>query len=336
MRTQESALPHPPPAFAPTFAAPRHTPLWDGQGIAAATPVATPFGPIPAERLQPGGQVLGPGGALLTLTEVRRLALPGALFRRLGLDAPVEIAAGALGFGMPSVPLVLGPAQRLRLAGGWIAADLLADGRTIRTTDRGGPMVVLRHAGEGPFLAAGTPLGAPCAPGSRGHGAPADIDAAVSTLLRLADASGVPSRDLDGFVDQADRFGVAGWAIDRALPDRVVPLEIRVGGEVVALALADTPRHDVAVDPGGGGAGGRARHGFAVRFAAPLAAGRSWMITVCRAGGGPTLGGTQVLLDAAGASPDGFDLALAAAADGAAGAEFLAELVDAGVAARRR
>jgi len=329
MRTQESALPHPPPAFAPTFAAPRHTPLWDGQGIAAATPVATPFGPIPAERLQPGGQVLGSGGALLTLTEVQRLALPGALFRRLGLNAPVEIAAGALGFGMPSVPLVLGPAQRLRLAGGWIAADLLADGRTIRTTERGEPMVVLRYAGEGPFLAAGTPLGAP---GSGGHGAPADINAAVSTLLRLADASGVPSRDLDGFVDQADRFGVAGWAIDRALPDRVVPLEILVGGEVVALALADTPRHDVAVDR----AGGRARHGFAVRFAAPLAAGRSWMIAVRRAGGGPTLGGTQVLLDAAGASPDGFDLALAAAADGAPGAEFLAGLVDAGVAARRR
>ncbi len=329
LRTQESALPHPPPAFAPAFAAPRHTPLWDGQGVAAATLVATPFGPTPAERLQPGGQVLGPGGTLLTLTEVRRLALPGALFRRLGLDAPVEIAAGALGFGMPSGPLVLGPAQRLRLAGGWIAADLLADGRAIRTTHSGGPMILLRHAGEGPFLAAGTPLGAPA---GASHGGPADIAATVATLLRLADGYGVPSRDLDGFVDQADRFGIAGWAIDRALPDRVVPLEILAGGTVVAHALTDRSRPDVAVDR----PGGRARHGFVARFAAPLPAGRSWMVTVRRAGGGPTLGGTQVLLDAAGASPAEFDLALAAAADGVAGAEFLAGLVNAGVAARRR
>jgi hypothetical protein len=329
MRSQESALPHPSPAFAPPFAAPRHTPLWDGQGIAAATPVATPYGQIPAERLQPGGQVLGPGGALLTLTEVRRLSLPGALFRRLGLDAPVEIAAGALGFGMPSGPLVLGPAQRIRLAGGWIAADLLADGRAIRTTDGGGPMIALRHAGEGPFLAAGTPLGAPASADQDGL---ADIAATVATLRRLADGSGVPTRDLDGFVDHADHFGVAGWAIDRALPDRVVPLEILAGDAVIALAVADKPRPDVAADR----PGGRARHGFAVRFAAPLPAGRSWMITVRRAGGGPALGGTLVLLDAAGASSEAFDLALAAIADGAAGAEFLARLMDAGVAARRR
>ncbi len=329
MRTQEIALPHPPPAFAPAFAAPRHTPLWDGQGIGAATPVATPFGSVPAERLQPGGQVLGPGGASMTVTGVRRLALPGALFRRLGLDAPVEIAAGALGFGMPSAPLVLGPAQRLRLAGGWIAADLLADGRAIRTTHSGGPMILLRLDGDGRFLAAGTPLGAP---GTTGHTGPADIDAAAATLLRLADASGVPSRDIDGSVDHADRFGVAGWAVDRALPDRVVPLEVLAGGTVIALALADKPRPDVAGDR----PAGRARHGFAARFATPLPAGRSWMITVRRAGGGPTLGGTRVLLDAAGASPETFDLALAATADGVAGAEILAGLVDTGITARRR
>jgi len=337
-----------PIAFAPSFAAPRRPLLWNGEGIGAATPVATPDGPVAAERLRRGGRVLGAAGQVLTLREVHHLTLPAAVFRRLGLAPPVLVATGALGFGMPTAPLVLGPAQRIRLAGDWVEADRLVDGVRIVRLAGGAQMVQLGHGDADPLLAAGTmlaPAGAP--PGGVG-----DISAQVEILLRLADASGVPSGRLAGFVDHADRFGVVGWALDTAAPERVVPLEVLVAGQVVACGLADQPRPDLARALAQAGRGtALARHGFALRFAAPLPAARTWMVELRRAGGGQSLPGqslpgqslpgqslpgTPLLLDAATTSPARFDIALAGLADGEAAAVFLAGLVAGAAWARRR
>ena len=178
-----------PHGFAPELAAPQRSLLWNGVGIGAATLVATPDGPVPAERLQRGGTVLGGSGRRLVLTEVQHRPLPAASFRRLGLAAPVRIAAGALGLGMPSGPLLLGPAQRIRLAGGWIAADLLVDGLGIRRLNHDTRMVLLAHGGDTPFLAGGVLLAPAGAPASAVAGA--DIAAATAVLLRQADAAAV-------------------------------------------------------------------------------------------------------------------------------------------------
>ncbi|MCC6717771.1 MAG: hypothetical protein IT555_07805 [Acetobacteraceae bacterium] len=308
---------------------------------------------MPAERLRRGGAVLGAGGAVLTLSDLRHLTLPAEMFRRLGLAAPVLVAAGALAPGVPSVPLLLGPAQLVRQAGGWLAAASLVDGIGVRHRDRGVRMVLLGHGGDAPILAAGAmlaPAGTmPAGPGAAGATG-AGLIPACEALLRLADASGHPTRHLDGYVDHADRFGLVGWARDAAAPQRVVPLEVLVAGTVVARVLADQPRPDLpARPPAAPGplaepmaeavadrASGTLRHGFALRFATPLPAGRIWMVTVRRAGSGPSLPGTPLLLDAAAPSAERFDMALAGLGGGAREVDMLARLVGIGAGGRFR
>lgn len=295
------------PAFSPLHAAGPVATLWDGTGLGAETPVATPFGPVPAGRLRRGDQVLGPGGAPCAITECHHLVLPRAAHRRLGLPAPVLLAAGALGFGLPAAPLWLGAAQRLRLDGGWVAAGLLG-----RENPEAPPLVRLECAGAG-LLASGVVLAG--APG------PTDPAAAIAAAIRLA---GGPRR-LAGFVDHADRAGLRGWALDPADPARIVALEAVADGVVLARGLAQLPRPDLRHPdlslPGGG------RHGFALRFAAPLPPGRPWLLHLRPAGGGPGLPGSPLLLDPAVADPARFDRALAVLGDDAA--EFLAVLVNA-------
>lgn len=327
-----------PAAFAPGLAGPAPALLWDGRGIGAETMLATPFGPVPAGRLRPGDRVLGPGGVVQALTRVLRIDLPGAAFRRLGLPRPVGIAAGALGFGMPAGPLVVGPAQCVRLDGGWIRADVLVDHRAIRPVEAGLAMVALRHDGAGAVLAAGVPVDV-------GGDAGPDVAATVASLLRLAGASARRRPEIDGYVDIADRTALHGWAIDRSRPGCVVPLEVLVDGAVVARAITDLPRPDLGGAGSGGegpggeglggeGLGGRALHGFAVRFPAPLSAGRRWMVEVRHAGGGPALPGTPLVFDAAVGSAMRFDTALAALGNDAAAT--LAGIVEAGAGRRRR
>lgn len=314
--------------------------LWNGEGVGAGTLVATPDGPVPAERLQRGGTVLGDSGRALMLTEVHHVALPAAAFRRLGLAPPVRIAAGALGFGMPAAPLLLGPAQCVRLDGGWITADLLVDGREIRRLDDDARMVLLA-LGDGSLMAAGVML-APAGAAAAQH-LGVDAAQAVATLRRLAGAA--PTGAMAGYVEHADRAGVTGWALDSAAPDRVVVLEVVVGGRVVAQFPADLPRPDLPPSGSiqrGSIQRGSIRHGFAWRFAPNLPAGQPWLVEVRRAGGGASLPGTPLLLDAATATPAAFDIALAGLGEAAGLGEtagdmhFLAQLIENAANARPR
>jgi hypothetical protein len=275
--------------------------------------VATPQGPVAAVRLQLGAEVIGPGGQAVRVEAVRHLALPAAAHRRLGLPAPVLVEAGALGFGQPAQDLVLGPAQCLRLDGAWVPAFLLAGLPGVRLLEQGAALVLLRCAGGAGVMVSGVMLA------SAGT-APASGTAAVPALLRLA--GGI--RAMDGFVDHADRHGVAGWAIDPAARDRVLALEVVCGEEVLAQGLADRPRPDL-VQAGTGGRLGR--HGFALRFPRPLPPGRPWMLFVRGAGGGPVLPGCPLLVDAAVAEPGRFDVALAGLAADAESVDFLVSLV---------
>jgi hypothetical protein len=50
----------------------------------------------------------------------------------------------------------------------------------------------------------------------------------------------------DGFVDTVHGGMVTGWAVNLSRPDEKVPLEIRVGNEVVARGSSGEPRPDVA------------------------------------------------------------------------------------------
>ena len=275
--------------------------------------VATPFGPVAAGRLQPGAEVLGAGGQVARVAAVRHLALPAAAHRRLGLAAPVLVAAGALGFGQPAQDLVVGPAQCLRLGGAWVPAVLLAGLPGIRSLEQGAKLVLLRCADGAGMMVGGAVLA------SAGT-APAAGEAVVPALLRLGRGGG----KLDGFVDHADRQGVAGWVVDPEARDRVVALEAVCDGAVLATGLADRVRPDL-VESGVGGRLGR--HGFALRFARPLPPGRPWMLFVRGAGGGAVLSGCPLLVDAVAPDPGRFDVALAGLPAGRESVEFLAGLV---------
>jgi hypothetical protein len=248
-----------------------------------------------------------------TLTECHRLVLPRAAFRRLGLAAPVRLAPGALGLGRPDQPVWLGPAQRLRLAGGWVAAGLLG------AAALDAPALVRLECDGAGFLAAGLVLAG--LPGRT------DPDAAIAALTR-------PAAIGTGFVDHADRFGARGWALDPAADaGRAVAVEAVADGAVLARGLASRPRPDL-VAAGLVPAASGGRHGFALRFAPPLPPGRPWLLHLRLAGDGPALSGSPLLLDRPVADPARFDRALAVLGDDAA--EFIAELVQSAPAARRR
>ena len=191
-------------------------------------------------------------------------------------------------------------------------------------------MVLLALGHDAPLLAAGVMLAAACVGVARAP--PMDRACATAALLRQAGAARLPAGALAGHVDHADRTGMTGWARDTAAPDRVVALEVLIAGRVVGQILADQPRPDLARNT----RAGLARHGFSWHFADPLPAGRSWLIDVRRAGGGAALPGTPLLLDAAAAAPERFDIALAGLADGPGEVQFLAQLIENATRSQRR
>ena len=305
-------------SFAPEFAAPRMPPIWRGEGVAEDAPVATPRGHVAAGALHVGDQVLATDGGTLRLVELRREALAGIAFQRLGMVAPVRLAQGALGLGRPRQDLVLGPAQTVRLGGVAVPADLLLDGVTATRVVADVRLVAPAFDREAAWLAGGVALGG---------AAETRAEALAEALLHLPR----PAGRLEGHVDFADRAGVLGWARDSARPQGVVVLEVVADGQVIARVPADQPRPDLERE---GLGEAQARHGFAVRFPRPLAAGRAWLLEVRRAGSGVPLPGSPVLVDSAGSEPLRFDTALAALPERAA--EALAWTADRAVAARFR
>jgi hypothetical protein len=313
-------------SFAPDLAAPAAPPGWRGEGVAEDVPVATPRGMVPAGALAAGDAVLGPGGAVLRVAQLRREAMAGEAFRRLGLPAPVRIKAGALGLGRPLADIVLGPAQPVRLGGAAVPAELLVDGGAVRRVVADARLVAPIFAGAGPH---GWRAGGLVLAGAATRD-PAGRAAALMSLPR-------PAGTLEGHVDFADRAGVLGWARDADRPEAVVALEVVALDDptrVLARLAADRPRPDLVRAGLSAPGEGLARHGFAARFATPLPAGRPWLLAVRRAGGEAMLPGCPLLVDGAGGTAEGFDLALAGL--DAAAAPFLAALAARAVAARLR
>ncbi len=110
----------------------------------------------------------------------------------------------------------------------------------------------------------------------------------------LADRlSGAAPGRLAGKIEEASAGHVVGWALDAAMPDAPVPLEVAVDGAPVAAGFAGLRRPDLEMRGLGGGA-----CAFAIRFAPLPAARRAWL-TVRRASDGADVPGSPVLLGAA-------------------------------------
>lgn len=97
----------------------------------AGTRIATPGGFALVEALRSGDLVLTDDGAVLPVLWAGGRRLSGAVLAANPKWAPIRIAPGALGPGVPARPLVLSPQHRVLLAG---------------------PMT-LRHGGQAPVLA---------------------------------------------------------------------------------------------------------------------------------------------------------------------------------------
>ncbi|MGF6539896.1 hypothetical protein OKW32_003182 [Paraburkholderia youngii] len=69
----------------------------------------------------------------------------------------------------------------------------------------------------------------------------------IDTYLEFAQSQRRPPADLfDGFVDTVGDGVVRGWAVNLSRPERQVPLEVRIGAQIVATGLSGEPRPDVA------------------------------------------------------------------------------------------
>jgi len=101
------------------------------EGMIAGTGVATPRGPVPVERLQPGAEVVTADWRLARVTAVVESRITGARLCAIRAARPVRVAAGALGAGVPAAGLVVGPDQQI-----------VIDGPDVRVLFPCGPVVV--------------------------------------------------------------------------------------------------------------------------------------------------------------------------------------------------
>ncbi|MBC8750374.1 hypothetical protein OKW43_003429 [Paraburkholderia sp. WC7.3g] len=71
--------------------------------------------------------------------------------------------------------------------------------------------------------------------------------APIDAYLEFAQSCQRAPIDLfEGFVDTVSDAGVSGWAVNLSRPERQVPLEVRVGAQIVATGYSGEPRPDVA------------------------------------------------------------------------------------------
>jgi hypothetical protein len=121
-----------PIAHFPATPPPQATDLWIAQadlpperpatcdtwcGLAAGTPIATPTGEMAVDRLEPGMEVLSPDGLAVRVTDVRSRHVSGARLCVMPGLAPVRIAAGAFGPGLPGRDILVAPDQDIALDG---------------------------------------------------------------------------------------------------------------------------------------------------------------------------------------------------------------------------
>ena len=208
--------------------------------------------------------------------------------------APVRIAAGALGGGVPERAVSLGADQALVTARGVVAAGHLVEGRLV-TREAAGAVMYVTLGVAGALVVAGMA----CLAGRH------PVCARAAGAARRAMAGGEPLEALRGRVETVSRRRVVGYALDGAGP---VALEVAIDGVAVAWGMADRPRPDLAMAGLGDGA-----IAFDIGFDMP---GDGGLIEVRRVADGSRLEGAALVRSRGCGS---LAEAMPAAADAAAG-----------------
>ena len=101
----------------------------------------------------------------------------------------------------------------------------------------------------------------------------------------------IPPSALHGHIDQADRHGLTGWAMDPARPGEAVELELLLDGEQVGRFPADRHRPDLEAAGLGDG-----RHAFRVQIPGGLSLHAERRLDLQRASDGTAVPGSPVVL----------------------------------------
>jgi hypothetical protein len=219
--------------------------------IVSGTLIATPDGNRPADALRAGDpvEVLEDGKPVAQpLRWVGRLEVDPARHPTPARVAPLRLAAGALGPGLPARDLLLSPDHAVLLDGALFQAQSLRNGASVAHVTEPGRVIYvhLELAGHGLLLAEGLPVESYLDTGNRGQfaagraarGLPPDLAAVPSALalavwkergcalLRLDTAAVVPAHAI--VVEHAKALG---WSLS---PDPA--LTVFADGEAVPLA----------------------------------------------------------------------------------------------------
>jgi hypothetical protein len=238
------------------------------------TRIATPAGEVAVENLQIGDLVVTASGAAKPIKWVGRQSYSAAAVAETPQLRPVLIRKDALGAELPRRDLMVPPMHALYLDDEFVPASALVNGVSI-----------LRHASEGPveyinielddhdvLLAEGVPAESFvddnsrtmfdnvseyydlygfaerqrtfCAPRlEEGYRLEA-IRRRFAARAGIAPSAAAPG-EMAGHVERLRDGQLEGWVMDRANPDTPVELEVRVDGEIVAMALANRYRPDL-------------------------------------------------------------------------------------------
>jgi glycosyltransferase involved in cell wall biosynthesis len=287
----------------------------------AGTRIATPTGERPVESLAIGDLVLTHDGAGKPIKWIGRRRYTAPFPENPDL-IPVLIAAGALAPKVPRRELRLSPLHAVLIDGFLVPAGALINGRSVRSVT-GLTEIQYYHIeteDHDIILAHNTPAETFIDEASRTmfdnaeeyfrlypHAARLTAMLAAPRLeyghelerirRKVALRAGIlldqpAEAEVIGYLEQADRHGLTGWAFAPSQPNVPVSLEIRNRGALLARTIANIPRPDVKTAGFGTG-----RYGFAVTFPAPLPALQRHEISVRVAGTTLNLAGGPIVID---------------------------------------
>jgi glycosyltransferase involved in cell wall biosynthesis len=288
------------------------------------TRIATARGEVEVEALAIGDEVRTLSGAPRRVKWLGRRRYVQPFPRNMTDIIPVLIRRGALGPGVPARDLYVSPLHAMYLEDVLVPAGLLVNGRSIRACPEFAEVAYIHVELESHDVifaeGAATETFVDC--DSRGmfenaaeFAALYPADAAPGwafcaprvesgqTLRRIwrqvAARAGVAVRRpammarCAGHLDHVAPDRIEGWAWLPDFPEEFVELEVLDHDGMIARVVADQHRDDLA--QAGIGCG---RHAFRLSFASGLAAHKPHEIRVRRAGGGPELAGSPMILPA--------------------------------------
>ncbi|HET9018516.1 MAG TPA: Hint domain-containing protein [Acetobacteraceae bacterium] len=220
---------------------------------AAGTHIATPQGEVAVEMLRPGDKVRTAEGRI---APVRWVGQTTKMLHQAPHAAPIRIAPGAFGPGLPRRELLVSPDHALAVDGLLIPAHKLVNGATIRQDDEL-PAVTYVHVEldrHDLLLAEGLPAESYLDTGNRGQFADGTIprlEDPEEAALRIFAEHGCAPLVLRGPLVEAvqarlrARAETLGWAL---VPDAALVIECDVAGMTVAPDGPDAMQ--VVVPPG--------------------------------------------------------------------------------------